>query len=148
MTYALLEDGKITSYPVSESDIKRLFPNTSFTDPFVPPTAYVQIRPTAAPSVRWDQNVAEADPVLRDGQWQQQWLVVEASEAEREQRIATQALMMRSERNKRLADSDWTQLSDAPVDAATWATYRQELRDITQQEGFPWDVSWPEQPQQ
>ena len=34
-------------------------------------------------------------------------------------------------RNLLLADSDWTQLPDAPVDAAAWAAYRQQLRDFT-----------------
>ena len=31
----------------------------------------------------------------------------------------------------------------APVDKAAWAAYRQELRDITAQAGFPWNVQWP-----
>ena len=37
---------------------------------------------------------------------------------------------LRSERNARLAQGDWTQLADAPVDAKAWAKYRQELRDL------------------
>jgi hypothetical protein len=37
---------------------------------------------------------------------------------------------MRSERNRLLTHSDWTQVADAPVDADAWATYRQELRDF------------------
>jgi len=57
-----------------------------------------------------------------------------------------QAKSIRDQRNKRLADSDWTQLSDAPVVAADWATYRQELRDITSQAGFPWEIIWPVDP--
>jgi hypothetical protein len=57
-----------------------------------------------------------------------------------------QAKRVRDDRNKRLADCDWTQLSDAPVDAADWAAYRQDLRDVTAQEGFPWEVEWPEMP--
>lgn len=51
--------------------------------------------------------------------------------------------IIRAERNRRLADCDWTQLSDAPIDAAAWAAYRQALRDITGQAGFPWAVAWP-----
>lgn len=38
-------------------------------------------------------------------------------------------------RNARLAQTDWTQLSDAPVDKAAWATYRQALRDLPAQSG-------------
>lgn len=52
----------------------------------------------------------------------------------------------RTKRNALLAASDWTQVADAPVDQAAWATYRQALRDITEQAGFPTDINWPVQP--
>lgn len=57
-----------------------------------------------------------------------------------------QWVIVRSERNLRLAQCDWTQLSDAPVDAAVWAVYRQALRDITDQPN-PFEVVWPSTPQ-
>lgn len=53
---------------------------------------------------------------------------------------------VRAERNGLLTASDWTQVADAPVDKAAWATYRQALRDISAQPGFPWNVTWPEMP--
>lgn len=53
---------------------------------------------------------------------------------------------IRADRNKRLADCDWTQLADSPVDNAVWATYRQALRDVPAQAGFPWTINWPDQP--
>jgi hypothetical protein len=59
---------------------------------------------------------------------------------------AEQANAVRQQRTEKLKDSDWTQVADSPVDQAAWATYRQALRDITAQEGFPWDIEWPEQP--
>jgi hypothetical protein len=59
---------------------------------------------------------------------------------------AEQASAVRKSRGDKLADSDWTQVADAPVDKAVWATYRQALRDITTQEGFPWSVTWPDAP--
>ena len=54
---------------------------------------------------------------------------------------------VRTNRNKLLADSDWTQVADAPVDKAAWATYRQELRDITEQDGFPVSANFPTAPE-
>lgn len=54
---------------------------------------------------------------------------------------------IRAERDSLLSASDWTQLPDAPVDRAAWAVYRQALRDITSQEGFPTDVVWPIKPE-
>ena len=60
---------------------------------------------------------------------------------------AEQAASVRATRGEKLKDTDWTQVIDAPVDKAAWATYRQALRDITAQEGFPWSVEWPTQPE-
>lgn len=46
-----------------------------------------------------------------------------------------------------LSGSDWTQLPDVPLETkSAWATYRQALRDITNQPGFPESVLWPNQP--
>ena len=59
---------------------------------------------------------------------------------------AEQAKSIRDKRNTKLSESDWTQVADAPVDKATWATYRQALRDVTKQTGFPWTIDWPTQP--
>jgi hypothetical protein len=50
-----------------------------------------------------------------------------------------------AQRNTLLAISDWTQLADVPLTAemkAQWATYRQALRDITDQPGFPDQINW------
>lgn len=52
----------------------------------------------------------------------------------------------RTLRNALLAECDWTQVDDAPVDKAVWAAYRQELRDITAQSGFPLNINWPIKP--
>lgn len=52
----------------------------------------------------------------------------------------------RRRRGEYLKDSDWTQVPDAPVDQAAWAAYRQELRDVTSQTGFPETIIWPTAP--
>jgi hypothetical protein len=57
--------------------------------------------------------------------------------------ITLTAEQVRSVRNDKLIKSDWTQVDDAPVDKAAWANYRQLLRDITGQEGFPHRIEWP-----
>lgn len=54
---------------------------------------------------------------------------------------------VRSRRDSMLAETDWTQLADSTIDDASmvlWQSYRQALRDIPQQAGFPLDVEWPE----
>jgi hypothetical protein len=57
-----------------------------------------------------------------------------------------QANSVRQTRNYKLKESDWTQVADSPVDKAVWATYRQALRDVTTQSGFPWTITWPDAP--
>lgn len=59
-------------------------------------------------------------------------------------RAARQA---REERDRLLAASDWTQLPDAPPGVrAAWVAYRQALRDVSAQPGFPMNIVWPDPP--
>lgn len=60
--------------------------------------------------------------------------------------LAVKGQKIRAQRDALLLASDWTQLSDAPVDKDKWAAYRQQLRDITEQEDFPLSVDWPNKP--
>jgi len=53
----------------------------------------------------------------------------------------------RNKRNVYLNESDHTVLPDSPVtDVNAWKAYRQALRDVPQQAGFPFDIEWPEEP--
>jgi hypothetical protein len=49
-------------------------------------------------------------------------------------------------RNSELARTDWTQLTDAPVDKEAWATYRQALRDLPAQGGQAEAAVFPVKP--
>lgn len=56
---------------------------------------------------------------------------------------------LRTERNRRLADCDWTQMPDAPLSGPTleaWRSYRQQLRDLPEAISDPWTPIWPERP--
>ena len=81
-----------------------------------------------------------------NGQWYTKYSVADMDDEAKAAKDAEQAKSVREERNKKLSECDWTQVADAPVDKAVWATYRQELRDLTKQTGFPWEVTWPTQP--
>ena len=82
-----------------------------------------------------------------DGKWYTKYSVADLDAEGIAAKDAEQAKSVREQRNQKLKDSDWTQVADAPVDQAAWATYRQALRDIPSQQGFPWDVQWPTQPE-
>lgn len=59
---------------------------------------------------------------------------------------AEQAKSVRTSRNDKLKECDWTQITDSTADKTAWATYRQALRDVTAQAGFPWTITWPDAP--
>lgn len=53
---------------------------------------------------------------------------------------------LRRERDRLLAESDWTQQPDAPADSAAWAEYRQALRDLPANTKDVENVKWPTPP--
>jgi len=66
------------------------------------------------------------------------------------ERDAVVAANVREQRTNLLAETDWVVVShteketDIPLE---WKVYRQDLRDITEQEGFPHEVTWPTEPE-
>jgi hypothetical protein len=81
--------------------------------------------------------------------------IVECSQEEQDQyaidlihyETVTLPIEIRQKRNTLLASSDWTQAADVPQAIKdAWATYRQALRDVPQQAGFPANVTWPTKP--
>ena len=58
------------------------------------------------------------------------------------------AAEVRTERNTKLAATDWTQASDVPQAVKdSYVSYRQALRDVPAQSGFPNEITWPVEPQ-
>jgi hypothetical protein len=89
------------------------------------------------------QSLEEGPALLIDGVWTQNYIVSELNPDAAAVKVGAQWAAIRAERNRLLVASDWTQLPDAPVDAAAWATHRQALRDITTQDN-PFSIVWPE----
>ena len=81
-----------------------------------------------------------------DGQWFTKYSVADMDDEAKTAKDAEQAKSVRTQRDEKLKATDWTQVSDAPVDKTVWATYRQALRDLTKESGFPWDMQWPIEP--
>jgi hypothetical protein len=72
-------------------------------------------------------------------------MVVNAKAAE----PARKSVSARGERDKLLSECDWIVIKAKETSTnvpAAWKTYRQELRDITTQEGFPNTITWPTKP--
>ena len=100
--------------------------------------------PQASPT-RYQTAFADGVEQL-DGKWYTKYSVAEMDAEAIAAKDTEQAKAMREQRGEKLKDSDWTQVADAPVDKAVWATYRQALRDVTAQSGFPWTITWPDAP--
>lgn len=121
------------------------FPNTSF-GPYGPTLEWVKeegyyVITVWKPYDHATQKLVPTNPHLYDGMCCT--VEVESLTAEELQsKLDSQWSQIRSQRNQLLAQSDWTQLADSPADKAVWATYRQELRNITSQSN-PANIQWP-----
>lgn len=92
-----------------------------------------------------DNACIPTDPANRDYREYLEWLDAGNTPAPYTPPAPT-AESVRSQRNTLLAETDWMALSDNTL-TPEWAAYRQALRDITEQVGFPENVTWPTQPQ-
>ena len=93
---------------------------------------------------RATQKLVSCDPVVENG-FAYVVEVVDKTEDEIAADVASKAAQVRAARDRALANSDWTQVADAPVDKEAWATYRQSLRDLPNSNGWP-DVELPTEP--
>jgi hypothetical protein len=148
----LNDDGSVDRYPYTLTDLRRSQPNVSFPAQISDETAadfgVYPVTPAEQPAPDHTLNF-DRIAVLRDGTWFEEWTSTPATPEEIAERTTAQAQGMRYERNELLARCDWTQLTDSPLDAddkAAWALYRETLRMIPQQTGFPWNVNWPPTP--
>jgi hypothetical protein len=149
MNLALILNNEI----VEIADSSKLFPNVSFPANGVSQEFLTQN--SAMEVIVWEMFNSELEkletvaPYIKDGKVYT-CLKVNKSEIEIQTyydsiRLAEET-KVRTQRNQLLKDSDWTQVADAPVDKEAWATYRQALRDIPSQVGFPTNVIFPTPP--
>lgn len=139
-----------TGQVMTESEFRAAHPNTSFQQQL---TVEILDGFDADPVLNGPQPSADRyQIVVRDGveeingKWFTKFVLVDMDADAIAAVDAQQATSVRNSRDEKLKSTDWTQVDDAPVDKAAWATYRQALRDIPAQEGFPWDVQWPVEP--
>lgn len=118
MMYALVEDGYVQQ---TAHGVEPPSPEWSELDAPIPPRPSGLLRPRLTADLEWVEGATDEDRA-------------------REVRVL---------RNTLLGQSDWTQLPDSPLPAdkrGAWATYRQALRTIPDQDGFPLSVQWPTPP--
>lgn len=137
-------------YPLRERHIKTENPNVSFPDIFSPPDEYAEVVVTEKPEHDpLTERLKEDKPILDNGVWIQQWSIVQLTSEEIERLNDDAATNVRAQRDQLLKESDWVSIRSNDLGEPVpdyWITYRQSLRDITAQEGFPHSVEWPLKP--
>lgn len=96
----------------------------------------------------YTKDVLEVEPTLSGSVYVQTYEVTDADEFTVNKRKEVKWNEIRDTRNNLLKESDWTQFVDSPISGSKlteWQTYRQSLRDITNQEN-PFEITWPELP--
>lgn len=153
MAYVKTQNGQVQKFPYTMGDFRKDSPNTSFPknipDDLLAEFGVFEVL-IDTPSTVDEKNykAVRADvPTYVNDAWHLEWSVVAKSEEEKQRYYDGFAERVRSKRNELLSQSDWTQLPDSNVNKTAWATYRQALRDVPEQSGFPWEVTWPTQPE-
>ena len=133
----------ITDWPYSFANLQSDYANTSFPpnpdyDTLSEFNVYKYIRVDMPSYDLLTQYLEEIKPTLVNGKWTQKWEVKNLSASMASDNI-------RQKRNSLLGETDYHALSDQTL-SSEMNTYRQKLRDITSQSGFPFSVTWPTKP--
>jgi hypothetical protein len=152
--YARIENNIAVEYPLYEGDLQRRFPNLQFpmdTHGTQIPDGYARVYPGYVENPDYNFSYKEVMPVLVDGKFVQHWDVTVLTDEEKQNKLLSVGTRVRASRDQLL------QTSDVLVTADRWesysaekktalSTYRQTLRDIPSQEGFPYSITWPTLP--
>jgi hypothetical protein len=135
-------------------DLRKDHPNVSFprsiSDEVL--AAYNVFRVTELPAPDYNSRthrlVTQA-PALVDGVWTVSRIAVAKDQAQIDNETAQAAANVRADRDRRIAETDWMVIKHLELNEnipGVWEVYRQALRDVPAQAGFPWEVTWPEKP--
>ena len=150
MKYAIIESiGGGTPTVKSTGSIQELFPNTSFTASgpnanFLAANNVVELVETLTYTTP-TQKLVSVEPYIDGGKVYN--IKVESTTADEQAALTTnQWYLIRAQRNSLIERTDWRAGSDVTL-SDEWKTYRQALRDVPSQSGFPHDITWPEKPE-
>ena len=141
-------NGQVEQFPYTLGDLRRDNPQTSFpkkiSDAMLASYGIFGVTPDTQPDYDPLVQAVMHDLVPRfDGRvWRVGYAVTNRPLDQAEQAV-------RNQRDRLLADSDWIVIMHTEKGTnipAAWEIYRQSLRDITSQPGFPHNVTWPTKP--
>jgi len=152
----------------SQGEIRKLNPNVSmpkvWNSNVYDALGIDPVLETPKPETTGDYKIVVRDGAEQDANnnWVQKWVErdmfsdteedgVTTTKAEHEAAYQARldedaAKAVRAERDQKLKDTDWMGMSDVTM-STEWATYRQALRNVPAQDGFPHTVTWPTEPE-
>lgn len=148
--FAQIDNDKVIKFPIY--NLKQEFPNISFPKDIhheVLPDGIVFVHEEVVPDFdSTTHKLIRSELFKKDEKnWGYCYDVVPLTKAEKDDITKEIALNVRAQRDMLLSACDWTQSADAPLAVKkVWAAYRQKLRDVTSQKGFPHKIVWPEIP--
>ena len=146
--YVKIVNGEVDKFPYSMSDLRKDYRNVSFSarDDLAPYGVYLV---TYAVDPDYDyrtERLVPQQPTMVDGVWTVTKAVVSKTQVEIDVDNSQKAAEIRNQRDMLLTETDWRFRSDMNP-SQEWINYCQALRDIPQQEGFPWEVIFPTKPE-
>jgi hypothetical protein len=149
--------GLVESPPMLYTNFRETFPTVTFSDIANPtelePYWYGVYEWAYVPTKQLPHTQSYKEMGLtknEDGIWRLTWAIVDETPEVIAQRIEDQAGLIRYKRRKALQRSDFVFFPDVADkfknDIEIWKAYRQQLRDLPEQSGFPFDVAFPEEP--
>jgi len=156
--YAKIQAGIVLKYPYTMRELQDDNPYTNFgtadvfkafqgTSAQSEGAELVPVEILPCPEIDDTQVAEPSTSPTYDGRWVLGWVVRPKTAEELREAEEDAAASVRNRRNNLLRDTDWTQLADVSNDIqVAWKPYRQELRDLPTQPGFPLAVTWPSKP--
>lgn len=153
--YVLAPHGTVEKFPYSLGQLRKDNPQTSFPkNPSEALLASYGVFPVVSTGADYDP---ETQVATQEGchysaekqRWETSWVVRDLTAEELAQIEADLATSVRTQRDRKLQETDWIVIRAYERNQnipGEWEVYRQALRDITTQEGFPRNVTWPTKP--
>jgi hypothetical protein len=152
--FVKVNNGQAETYPYTIGRLRKDYPNTSFPKKLSAEllAEYDLYRVDSEPQPVYDDKIErvaqDSMPTLIENKWVIGWTVYPKEQEQIDQEAESQAELIRTRRNELLSKCDWTVLVDSPLTEekkTEWLNYRQELRDISELENFPY-VTLPNDP--
>ena len=145
---------RATGQVATQGEVRGMYANTSFPKTWSPELVeelgldVVFESPTPTTTV---YQTAFKDGVEQDaqGRWVWKWSISEMDDDAKAAKDAEAAKGVRATRDKLIAETDWIVIKNLELNQnvpGIWEVYRQNLRDLPKQAGFPWDITWPVKP--